>query len=434
MSANRTAAPMVIVGAGHAGVQVASSLRERGFADPIVLIDAQARTPYQRPPLSKEYLNGAAPDPAPLRHRQFYDSNNIQLRPVQATRIDPHARIVGLDSGEQLEYRYLVLATGAGNRVLDVPGADAPRVRYLRTLDDARALRENLATATDIVVIGAGFIGLEAAAAARKSGCRVRVVDTADRVMARAVSPATSSRMMRVHSREGVIFHLGRSVRELLGTGPLKVRLDDGTTLPADLVIVGVGVTPATQLAQDAGLTIENGVSVNEFLQTSDPDIFAIGDCASFPDPRATTRTRLESVQNAVDQGKFVAGHILGDRAAYHALPWFWTHQYSTKLQIAGHLSRSDESLQLGEPEAFSILHFQAGSLVAVESFNRPGDHVAARRILAGAEAPTSAQARADGFSLKLYAQSMIAGGRPETQYQSAGSAPRIDADGVQAR
>lgn len=406
---DREDAAVVIVGAGHAGVQVAVSLREFGFSDRIVIVDAEARSPYQRPPLSKEYLCGTVDQPPPLRAHEFYEIQRIEFRRAAAVSIDRAQRTITLDDGSRLGYGHLVLATGARNREIPVPGANTPGVLGLRTLDDARDIRERIGTSDDIVIIGAGFIGLEVAAAARKRGKRVHVVEAVDRVMARVVSPHVSQHLADLHAREGVNVHLGRSLAAIRTdrAGKLDtVELTCGTTMAADLVVVGVGVVPNIELAAEAGLAVDNGVCVDAALLTKDPAISAVGDCAAFPVSGSGASIRLESVQNAVDHGRFVAARLTGSVENYVAVPWFWTHQYSAKLQIAGKALEVSESVVVGDAQAFSVLRFNDQTLVSVESINRPGDHLAARRILAGDKRPSPTDARSPGFSLKSFVQS----------------------------
>lgn len=385
--------PIVIVGAGQGGMQVAASLREAGFDGPLTLVGAEPHPPYDRPPLSKRYLNAEADAAAlALRTPEFYQTQNIDLRTgTRAVGIDRARRVVVLDSGAALPYERLVLATGSIPRRLPVPGADHPDVLVLRTLAEARSLRDRLAEPRRVAVIGAGFTGLEVAAAARAAGHEVTVIEALDRVLARAVSAPVSRHVARLHRGHGVSILFGRRVEAIEGDlgGPLRgVRLAGGENVPADLVVVGIGVLPDTALAEAAGLAVADGVVVDEYLRTSDPAIHAIGDCALFPSPFAADPLRLESVQNAVDQAKCVARYIAGDGLAaqpYRAVPWFWTDQYSDKVQIAGITTGHDRVEVLGEQEQgrFSVCCFRGDRLVGVESVNRLAEHIKARRQLA---------------------------------------------------
>jgi len=405
-----SAAPIVVVGAGHAGVQLAASLREDGYSEALVLLSADPDLPYQRPPLSKAFLKGQMElDGLPLRAAQFYRDKNIDLLLGEAaTGVDRHARRVELASGRRLDYSHLVLATGARQRPLHAPGADLAGVMALRDLSDARALRERLRAARRVVVIGAGFIGLEIAATASALGGEVTVVELGPRPLGRAVSPATSAFFLEAHQAFGARVLLGVGVTALHGRdGAIEaVALTDGSVLPADLVVVGIGVLPEDRLARQAGLACANGIVVDEFLATADLSVSAIGDCAAFPNPLGGALIRLESVQNAVDQARCLARRLVGKPERYVALPWFWSDQGDLKLQIAGLSDGVDRWALRGDPGArsFAMFGFRGDALAAVETVNRAGDHMAARRII-GAGLPLSAEQAVDlGFDLRKLA------------------------------
>jgi 3-phenylpropionate/trans-cinnamate dioxygenase ferredoxin reductase component len=407
-----SAASVVIVGAGHGGVQAAASLREEGFEGAIKLLSAERHIPYQRPPLSKAFLKGAMEiDGLPLRAPQFYPDKGIDLLlGEQATRIDRSAQRVELASGQSLGYDHLILATGARQRPLDAPGTGLEGVLVLRDLADARTMRERLGAAQRVVVVGAGFIGLEIAATAVNLGADVTIVELSPRPLGRAVSAATSDFFLAAHEAFGARMLLGVGVAALHGRdGAVSaVELSDGVLLPADLAIIGVGVLPEDRLAREAGLACDNGIIVNERLETSDPLISALGDCALFPSHFVGFPIRVESVQNAVDQARCVARHIVGKPEPYIALPWFWSDQGDLKLQIVGLSHGCDQWVMRGDPRArsFAMFGFRAGELAAVETINRPGDHMAARRII-GANLPLSpAQAGDLEFDLKRLATS----------------------------
>ena len=394
---------VLVVGSGQAGFQAAASLRDKGFTGRVVLIGDEPGVPYQRPPLSKAYLVGTAgADKLLLRPETFFERSEIELVNGRVETIDRASASVVLSGGTKLGYDHLVLATGARNRRLSVPGVELRGVLALRTRDDADQLRAALGHAKDVVVIGGGFIGLEFAAHA---GRRVTVVEAQDRLMARVATPGISAHFARLHETAGTTLRLGQGVAALHGSegGVEAVELTGGTRLPADLVVVGVGVLPVTELAAAAGLAVDNGIVVDEQLRTSDPAVSAIGDCANFPSVHARCATRLESVQNAVDQARFVAARIVGEPAPYDSVPWFWTDQLGAKLQIAGIGTGYDTTVVFGDPYEgkFSILSFLDGVLVVVESVNRPGDHISARRLLAEQRAPTLAELRASEFNLK---------------------------------
>jgi len=400
---------VVIVGAGHGGVQVAISLRQDGFGGRIVLVNDEPGLPYQRPPLSKAYLLGKINAMAMLfRPESFYAEQRIELVHDRAVAIDRQNRRVMLDSGRTLDFGHLVLATGARNRPLNVPGSLLDGVVGIKTKADADFLSPLVKQARNVVVIGAGFIGLEFAAVAVAQGAAVEVLELGDRPMARAVSPQMSELFRTAHEKWGVKFNFRTGVAELVGEeGRVCAAITpDGRRLPADLVVYGIGVIPNVQLARDAGLEIDNGIRVNSELLTSDPNISALGDVAAFPCVHnGGNLTRIESVQNAVDQGKLVAARLTGKPAPYTALPWFWTDQGNLKLQIAGLSVGADNYVTLGDAatQQFSVLCFRGEELIAVESCNRPGDHVCARKILARPPALTPAAAAAPGFDLKTW-------------------------------
>lgn len=403
---------VVIIGGGQAGLQVADSLRGGGYTGAVTIVADEAGLPYQRPPLSKDYLApGADPAPLPLRAASFFTGKDIQLRAGTAVvAVDRAAKEVTLQDGSTLPYAHLVFATGAANRALTCAGADLPGVHGLKTLGDAETLHAALAGARDVVVVGAGFIGLEFAAAARARGCSVTVLEFAPRPMGRALSPAMSDWFAAAHAELGVRLQLGEGISHFDAGDGGRVGAAVSTTgarYPADLVVVGIGVVPNDSLAAAAGLETGNGIVVDEALRTSDPSILAVGDCASFPSLHAGGLSRLESVQNATDQGRHAAQTILGPPSAYTELPWFWSTQGSLRLQIAGLSAPGDSTMLNGDPAdgKFSILCFRDGRLAAVESVNSPGDHLGARKLLAAGRGPSPEEAAAPGFSLKAYAR-----------------------------
>lgn len=400
---------VVIIGAGQAGFQVAASLRQEGYDGSITLIGDEPGLPYQRPPLSKAYLLGKIKENALLfRPAEYFDTQRITLIHDQATAIDRQNRRVLLSSGEAVTYDHLVLACGAHNRPLPVPGAELQGVFGVKTKQDADVLAPLVKEIRNVVVVGAGFIGLEFAAVAAEQGANVHVLELGDRPMARAVSAEMSQLFRQAHEAWGVKFDFRQGLTRIDGSdGKVSgVVTSDGRTLPADLVVFGIGVIPNTQLASEAGLAIENGIRVDANLLTSDANISAIGDVACFPCLHNGERpTRLESVQNAADQARNVAARLLGKPVTFNALPWFWTDQGNLKLQIAGLSTGYDSTLSLGsaETQQFSVLCFRNEQLIAVESCNRPGDHMAARKILARPPKLTPAEAAAEGFELKAW-------------------------------
>ena len=389
----------VIVGAGQAGLEAAAALRAQGYQESVTLIGDEPHLPYQRPPLSKEYLLGKqGADHLPLRAPVFYEKHGITLRIGETVAsIDREAHRVRTNKGE-LSYGKLILATGARNRVLPVRGAE--RALYLRTLDEADAIMRRMGEASRVAVIGGGFIGLEIAAAARTLGKAVTIIEALPRLMARAVSPPLSDFFRDVHREHGTQVLLDSIVREISAGA---VVLEDGRRCVADLVVAGIGVVPNTELARDAGLATGNGITVDEFLKTSDPDVYAIGDCADHPNLFAGGRARLESVQNAVDQAKCAARGIAGNPSPYRDVPWFWTDQFGIRFQMAGLSAGHDQAVMRGrmDDRKFSMFYFRQGRLLAVDSVNRFADHVAARKMLAAGTPVTPEQAADETVDLK---------------------------------
>ena len=401
-----TEGPVIIVGAGHGGFQVAASLRQSGFGGRVCLVNDEAHLPYQRPPLSKAYIKGSAgPESLVFRPEKFYHDQKIELIAGHAVSIDRQARKVQLASGGALDYGHLVLATGARNRLLDLPNANLPDVKYLRILDESEALRKIIQSRKRAVIIGAGFIGLEFAATARIKGLEVDVVELAPRVMARAVTAEVSDYFQQRHREAGIRIHLGvqaTSIEAEDGT-VTGVSLSDGRHLPADLIVVGVGVLPNVELAAEAGLAVASGIVVDEYLLTADLNISAIGDCALFASPRFGGSLRLESVQNATDHARCVAARLTGDKKVYDGQPWFWSDQGDDKLQIAGLTTGYDQVVMRGKPEhkSFSVFCYKAGKLVGIESINRAGDHMFGRRLFGMDRSIAPDEAADQSFDLK---------------------------------
>ncbi len=401
---------IVVVGAGQAGFQLGASLREGGYAGPVILVGEEPGLPYGRPPLSKAYMLGKT-DAAglSLRPEPYFAEHRLTVRAAErAVAIDRAARRLHLASGEALPYDHLVLATGARNRPLPVPGADLPGVHQLRTLAEADGLKAALAEARSVAVVGAGFIGLEFAAVCAQKGLPVTVIEGLDRPLARAVSPGMAALIEASHLRAGVRFLFGSAVSGIAGDDRVRaVALSDGREIAADLVLVGIGVMPNHDLAAAAGLRIENGIAVDAMLATEDPAISAIGDCASFPSPHADgARVRIESVQNAVDGARCVAARLTGRPTAFTAVPWFWSDQGPLKLQIAGLCQPHDRAVRRGNPESgsVSVFCYRGERLAGVESLNRPADHMIARRLLQSGRSPTPDQAADPVFDLKALA------------------------------
>jgi 3-phenylpropionate/trans-cinnamate dioxygenase ferredoxin reductase subunit len=407
---------LVVVGASYAGVQLAASARELGFDGRIVLLGDEPDAPYQRPPLSKGFLTGSfAETRLPLRSQAFFDEEKIEWMPsTRATHIDRERREIELHDGSRIAYRHLALTTGARVRKLDCPGATLGAVHYLRDLRDARRLAQTARTTRRAVVIGGGYIGLEAAASLRQQGLDVTVVETEPRLLARVASPWLSGFMLRAHMEHGVVFEFGRKVVALHDAdGSVSVELDDGRRHVCDLVVVGIGVIPNTELAADCGLNVAGGVMVDACARTSDPSIVAAGDCASFVPhwaPRGASACRVESVQNANDMAKTAAATIVGRPEAYRALPWFWSDQYDLKLQMAGVNAGFTDYAMRGfvEDKRFSLFYFRDDKLIAVDSINRPQDHMFARKVLANGARVSPDAVRDPAFDLKALASSDV--------------------------
>lgn len=399
----------MIVGASQAGVQLAVSLRELRPDEPITLVGAESHAPYQRPPLSKAYLAGKVDEGSlAFRTEAFYRDRHIDVQ--LGERITELSTPVGAagpgsattERGRTLRFDRLGLTVGARPRRLRVSGADLSGVHYLRSVDDARRLRRDLALAHAVVVVGGGYIGLEAASAARSLGKEVVVVEAADRLIARSVAPVVSEFYRRAHERRGVAVHLGAAVAGLTGDGGrvIGVELADGTHLDADLVMVGVGILPRTELAEQLGLACDGGILVDRFACTSAPSVVAAGDCSVLPSPLTGQGwVRLESVQNAVSQAKVAAASLAGRQEPYSEIPWFWSDQYDLKLQIAGLSSGYDDFVVRGDPdsERFSVLYYREGRLLAIDAINSARDYLTVRKALGqAATIPLHAAARGD--------------------------------------
>jgi 3-phenylpropionate/trans-cinnamate dioxygenase ferredoxin reductase subunit len=392
---------IVIIGGGQAGAQAIDTLRREGFAGRLVLIGDEPELPYQRPPLSKKYLAGEmAADRLLFRHRSFYEEHRIELKlGKRAVRLDAAARQVELEDGEKLTYDRLLLCLGAGSRRLTCPGATLPGVHYLRALADVAPIQMNCKPQARVVVIGGGYIGLETAATCRKLGCEVTVLEMADRIMNRVVAPSVSRYFAHEHQTHGVNILCDMRVVRLEGSGRVeRVVCADGGGHAADLVIVGVGAVATTELASAAGLACDNGIVVDEFCRTSDASIYAAGDCTNHPSLRYGTRVRLESVDNAFEQGKTAALNLLDRPVAHDRVPWFWSDQFDNKLLIVGLPLDYDRQVLRGDPDSrsFSVCYLKGRELLAVEAINHSKDYMAARKLIAE-RAMMRAELLADG-------------------------------------
>lgn len=410
----------LIVGASQAGLQLAASLRELLPDEPIALVGAEQHPPYQRPPLSKAFLAGTEDQAAvELRSPDFYAAAHIRL--IRSDRVSQLAiapagsGTATTERGRSLAFDRLALTVGAQPRRLRVPGSDLDGVCYLRTVDDSADLRRRLAAATDVVVIGGGFIGLEVAALARSRGKTVTVVEATWRLIPRSVAPIVSDFYYRAHTRRGISVRLGVEVTAIGGANGRvrEVQLGDGSCLPADVVLVGIGAVPQTELAEQIGLACRGGIVVDEFARTSQPSVVAAGDCTVGPNPLTGEGSyRLESMQNAVNQARTAAATLAGRAEPYTAVPWFWSDQGDLKLKIAGLTAGYDEYVVRGDPatERFSVLYYRDGHLLGVDAVNQASDFLVVRQALSrGANIPADAAVRTTG-SLKGIAMEAVEG------------------------
>ena len=386
--AERGSAGVVIVGAGHAGVAVAAGLRIRGYAGRVILVDAEGHVPYERPPLSKESLApGASGEPTPLRKAAYFEAKGIERVHGAAAAIDRGRRELRLDDGRVLPYAALVLATGSAPRRLAVPGADLDGVLALKTLDDARRLAGELAPGRRAVIVGAGYIGLEVAAAAAKAGCSVTVLEYQDRIMARVTSEPVSRFFEGVHARAGVRIVFGAAVTGLEGAGGrvAAVLTADGGRHAADVVVAGIGVVPEQGLAEAAGIDVADGILVDAHGRTSDPHVYAAGDATRSTDAFDGASLRLECIQNAQAQAGAVAAHIAGAEAPAPEVPWFWTVQHGVRLQTAGVRRPDDEAVLRGDPAdgRFAVVYLREGRIAAVDAVGSAADFNAGKRLVA---------------------------------------------------
>lgn len=378
----------IIVGGSHAAAQALATLKTNKWPGKITLVSADGYLPYHRPPLSKTYLSGVKHiDQILIRPANFYEGDQIDVRlNTRVTSIDRSARRIHLDDHSDLAYSKLILVTGARVRRITTPGHNLPGVFYLRDITDVDHIREHLPEARNAVIVGGGYIGLETASALRALGLNVTIVEALPRVLARVTTEEISAFYTRIHQEEGVKVVTDAGVTAFKGSRNVQsVELASGEEIPADLVIVGIGVIPETDLAEEAGLEVDNGIVVDEYARTSDPDILAAGDCTSHYNPIYDRRLRLESVQNATDQAKVAANTVCGNLAPYNALPWFWSDQYDLKLQIAGLSQGFDQVVIRGSTtsgRSFAAFYLQQGRLLAVDAVNRPKEYMVCRKAL----------------------------------------------------
>jgi len=398
---------IVIVGAGQAAVQAVDTLRRKGFTGKLVVVGDEPWVAYQRPPLSKKYLAGALErDRLAIRPAHFYSDHGVELRTgrrvVEISRSDHRVRV---DDGSTIAYDGLLLATGSRPRRLAAPGTDLPGVHYLRTLDDVDRIRAEMAPGGRLVVVGGGYIGLEVAATARELGLEATVLEMTERVMSRVTCPSVSSFFTSEHTRRGVRILCNARVRALTGDGGRvrSVVTEGGAEYPADLVVIGVGVIAVDELAVAAGLECANGIVVDTHCRTSDPDIYAAGDCTSHLSLHYGLRVRLESVDNAFEQATSAALNLIGTPTVHNKVPWFWSDQFDLKLVIVGLSQDHDTVITRGDPatRAFSACYLRGGELVAIDTINHPKDQMAARRLIPARARPDPAKLADPTVALK---------------------------------
>ena len=378
----------VVIGAGQAAAQLTARLRQNGWQGMISVVGDEQFLPYHRPPLSKDYLSGEkSVDDLMIRPSAAYENADVQFRlGSRAESIDQEAKKVLLGNGKSISFSKLVLATGSRLRKLPVPGADLPGVFYLRSISDVKQIKTYVGENKKAVVIGGGYIGLETAAVLKKLGMEVTVLEAMNRVLERVTTPEISAFYTRVHEQEGVQIRTNLSASSIKGVNEVdKVVCQNGQEFAADMVIIGIGVLPETELAENAGLEVDNGILVNEFAQTSNPDILAAGDCTNHFHPFYDRHIRLESVQNAVDQSTVAANTICDMPSAYNSLPWFWSDQYDIKLQIAGLCDGYDEVVLRGDistGRSFTAFYLKDGKIITVTAINKPQEFMVGKRLI----------------------------------------------------
>ena len=399
---------VVIVGAGQAGGQLASELRQIGFAGSITLIGDEPHLPYKRPPLSKAYLAGTATqDSLLVMPRTTFDKARIDfIGSTRVAKIDRTAKAVELQDGRKIGYDKLALCTGGRARPLPIPGADKSNVFLVRTIADIDAIRKHAAAGKRVTIIGGGFIGLEIAAVLVKGGLKVTVLEGLPRVLARVTVPQMSEFFERVHREAGVDLRTSVQIKSLDGDPVTHVTFADGSRIDTDFVIIGIGLIPNVELAQSAGLSIDNGIVVDENAVTSDPDIVAAGDCTNHPNAHFGRRLRLESVQNALEQARAAAHTLAGKPKPYDAVPWFWSDQYDVKLQMVGLSTGFDQMILRGDPKtqrAFSAFYLGDGKLIAADCVTKPADFALAKKLVAARAQLDPAKLADENIPLKTF-------------------------------
>jgi len=399
---------VVIVGASHAAAEAISSLRKKGYEGEIVLIGDEPWLPYQRPPLSKKYFNDeVSTDQLYIKGPATYETAGVvQMLGRTAESINRDKKVVVLDGGEEVAYDKLILSTGTRARILPIPGGDLPQIKYLRTKDDVDLIKESVKANSKLLIVGAGYIGLEVAASAVKQGVEVVVLEAMDRVLQRVTSPTVSEFYQDVHRQEGVEIRLATALQSFEATDSgAQAILADGERLDFDCAIVGIGVIPNVEIAEQAGLSCDNGILVDEYTKTDDPDIYAVGDCSNHPNFIYDRRLRLESVPNAMGQAKTAAISICGEDIPYNEVPWFWSDQYDVKLQTVGLCQDHDQLVLRGDPQArkFAVFYLQAGKLIAVDAINSPAEFMISKKLVAAGARPDVTQLADTDIAMKTF-------------------------------
>ena len=386
-------AGMVIIGAGHAAGQAAASLRQEKYTGPITIIGDEAHLPYQRPPLSKAYLSGSQEvDRVYLRAERFYQEKEIDLKlSTRAAAIDPDAKAVELEDGSKIDYDKLLISTGSRPRLLSIPGSDLGGIHYLRTIDDVDGIRADMHEGANLVIVGGGYIGLEVAAVGVEQGLNVHVLEMEDRILQRVTTPTMSKYYDELHRGRGVQIHTNTGVTGFSGDAKVQKVMCGDTEFAADMVIVGIGIVPNIELAEAAGIICDNGIVVDDHCQTSNPDIYAAGDCTNHPNALLDRRLRLESVPNAMDQARTSASNMLGGDKSYAAIPWFWSDQYELKLQMVGFSADGNREVMRGDMASnqFAVFYLKDNTVVAADTVNSPKEFMLCKQLV-GKEADSA--------------------------------------------
>ena len=376
---------IVIIGAGQAAGQCVATLKKLGCTHKIILIGEESHPPYQRPPLSKSFLEGKVGlERVYMKNREFYEENEVEFYPNTLVKeIDREKKKVRTSCGKEFEFEKLVIATGSRARELEIEGTQLGNVYYLRTIDDVEKIKEQMSVCQNLSIIGAGYIGLEVAAVASELGMNVSIFEMAERSMNRTVDKKISEHFEDLHKQNGVNFYFQSNIEKLQGETLIDgVKLDDGSLIPTDILIIGIGIIPNQELAENAGLDCNNGILVNDKGITSDQSIFACGDCTNHPNKFLNKNVRLESVQNALEQSKVVAANIVGQEDKYEIVPWFWSDQYDQKLQIVGMPEEHDEVVKREYADGFSLFYLSNKTIISVTTVNNPREFLICKKLV----------------------------------------------------